>query len=172
MASSDQNYLLDVARVAIACHFGGVGLQHDRQTVPSKPVFVTLRQSDGSLRGCIGHLSAQHETLEDEISDCAVSAALRDPRFPALTPDELDQLSFEISILEPSEPISDTSSLDPQIYGVIVTHGSRRGVLLPAIEGVDTVDAQLDITRRKAGIAPYERVDIERFTVTKISADA
>ena len=171
MALEEYEELIGIARSSLAAHFEGHTPPIVQNPSPSKPVFVTLRNQDSSLRGCIGHLTAQMDSLESEVSVCALAAAFRDPRFPELMAYELKDLKIEISVLEPSEEVKSLADLDPKVYGVIVTCGQRRGVLLPDIKGVDSVERQLAITRQKAGIAPYEEVLISRFRVTKVTAD-
>jgi len=129
------------------------------------PVFVTLR-IDGALRGCMGALSAQFDDLVHEVMDRACTAAFDDPRFPPLALAELKRCTIEITLLDPLEPAT-VDQLDPARYGVEVcdTEG-RRAVLLPGIESVDTVERQLEVVRRKAGIAPGAAISIRRFTVT------
>ena len=127
--------------------------------------FVSLHEQDGSLRGCIGTLSPGYPDLAQEIQANAVAAGTRDPRFPAVTLDELPGLKFDVSVLKRPEPIADESGLDPSRYGVIVVSKGRRGVLLPGLDGIDTVDQQLNIARRKAGIARGEPVQLSRFEV-------
>ncbi|RMG45679.1 MAG: AmmeMemoRadiSam system protein A [Acidobacteria bacterium] len=136
-----------------------------------RALFVTLRRRDGALRGCIGHLRPVRATLAEEVADCARAAALSDVRFPPVEEHELDELAIEISLLGTPEPVGSAAELDPRRYGVIVSRGSRRGVLLPDIEGVDTPEQQLAIAARKAGLAPDEPYAIERFTVEKIVED-
>jgi AmmeMemoRadiSam system protein A len=130
-------------------------------------VFVTLRDLRGSLRGCVGHIEPQHETLVQEVAACAVAAALRDTRFRPVTARELPHLRIEISLLSPPEPVSDLRLLDPKRYGVIVSSGTARGVLLPDIPGVTTVDEQLRIAASKAGLASDVPWSVERFEVKK-----
>lgn len=138
-------------------------------SVASRGLFVTLRSLDGSLRGCIGHLEPTHTDLYDELVECAGAAATHDPRFPPVMPSELPHLRIEISLLSAAEPVADSEELDPQRYGVIVSQGGRRGVLLPGIESVDSVAQQLDIAARKAGLVLGPDVRIERFEVTKFA---
>ncbi|MHC4411151.1 MAG: AmmeMemoRadiSam system protein A [Planctomycetota bacterium] len=128
------------------------------------PVFVTLR-IDGKLRGCMGTLVAQHDDVVDETADRARVAAFEDPRFPPLEPAELDRCTIEVTILGELEAASE-ADLDAAVYGVDVTddHG-RRAVLLPAIDGIDTVQTQLRLVRRKAGIPEGEPISIRRFAV-------
>ena len=131
-----------------------------------KACFVSIKRKNGELRGCIGTLSPLHETLDQEIIANAVSSSTRDPRFPPMTKNELDGVTFSVDVL--SEPESaKISELNPKIYGVIVSKNYRRGVLLPDLEGVDTVEDQIDIARRKGGIGEHEKYKLERFEVIR-----
>ena len=127
--------------------------------------FVSLKKG-GDLRGCIGTLTPAEADLGREIPRNARAAAFQDPRFAPVREDELGALVCTVDVLSPSEPCS-AADLDPARYGVVVLSGSRRGVLLPDLEGVDTVAAQVGIARQKAGIHPGARCDLERFTVTR-----
>jgi AmmeMemoRadiSam system protein A len=127
--------------------------------------FVTLKKY-GDLRGCIGTLEPAETSLGGEIARNAHSSALHDPRFPPVTSDELEALTCSVDVLGPSEPCT-LGDLDPQTYGVIVEAGFRRGVLLPALAGVDTVEAQVGIARQKAGLAGDQPFDVRRFRVTR-----
>jgi AmmeMemoRadiSam system protein A len=163
--------LLEVARDAIDARLRGARFVAPRLAAPwdrSRGVFVTLRDSEGSLRGCIGHLEPQRDSLADEVAGCAVAAALHDSRFPRVEREELDDLRIEISLLSAAEPVHALSELDPRRYGVIVSRGDRRGVLLPEIEGVSTPREQVSIASKKAGIGPEEHVTLERFEVVKL----
>ena len=128
--------------------------------------FVSLKKK-GNLRGCIGTIQPLQEKLAAEIAENALGAALRDPRFPPVTATELDDLDISVDVLSEPEKVGDISTLDPQRYGVIVRAGMRSGLLLPALEGVDTVEQQLQIARRKANIYENEPVEIFRFEVTR-----
>lgn len=132
-------------------------------------VFVSLHKKDGSLRGCIGTISPTQRTLAEEIVRNAVSAATQDPRFYPVEPDELDDLEISVDVLGKPEPVSDVSELDPKRYGIIVrAPDGRQALLLPDLEGVDTVEQQLAITCRKGGIDPVrDRYTIERFEVVR-----
>lgn len=129
-------------------------------------VFVSIHKH-GRLRGCIGTFEPQCENVAEEVINNAVSSATRDPRFPPITPDELDDLSYSVDVLTKPEPIAGKDQLDPKKYGVIVECGFRRGLLLPDLEGVDSVDYQIEICRQKAGIAPDEPVKLYRFEVKR-----
>jgi AmmeMemoRadiSam system protein A len=163
--------LLDIARSAIEAHLGGRKYQAPILEAPwisSRPVFVTLRTPEGSLRGCIGHLTASRQSLADEIANDAVLAATKDGRFPAVSLAEISTLRISISILGLPEPIPDSSYLDPRHFGVVITSGQKRGVLLPAINGIDTVEQQLRIARRKASISDQAKVQLSRFEVIHV----
>ncbi len=129
--------------------------------------FVTLHKLDGSLRGCIGTIEPTKENLALEIRDNAIAAATRDPRFHPVAPSELDEIVVHVDVLNPPERVQNLSELDPKKYGVILQKGWHRGLLLPDIEGVDTVEEQLKIAMLKAGIFDLENVEIFRFTVTR-----
>ncbi len=129
-------------------------------------VFVTLKK-EGQLRGCIGTFQPVRENLAEEIAVNAVSAAVRDPRFPPVRKEELPGLELSVDILGPVEKIESEKELDPEKYGIMVRKGSRTGLLLPDLDGVDTVEQQVDIACRKAGIAPGEKPELYRFKVTR-----
>lgn len=131
-------------------------------------MFVTLRERDGALRGCVGSLVASEPDVVTETARSAVLAATRDPRFPPVSPPELPRLSIEVSVLGPEEPVSGPSELDPHRYGVVVRDGfGRQGLLLPDIPGIEDALTQVDIARRKAGIDPEATVRLYRFEVEK-----
>ncbi len=129
-------------------------------------VFVSIKEN-GSLRGCIGTIQPGEESLAGEIIRNAVSAAVRDPRFSPVEPEELDRLSITVDVLGQVEKICSPNELDVKRYGVIVESGSSRGLLLPNLEGVETVQEQISIARRKAGIDEREEVELERFEVVR-----
>lgn len=129
-------------------------------------VFVSLHL-EGQLRGCIGTTGPTESCIAAEIIQNAVSAASRDPRFSPVKSGELDKLEYSVDVLGTPEPISSADELDVKKYGVIVSNGSRRGLLLPDLDGVDTVKQQISIARKKADIGPREPVRLQRFTVTR-----
>ena len=129
-------------------------------------VFVSIHKFD-ELRGCIGTFEPQEKNVAEEIITNAISSATRDPRFRPVAPNELKDLSYSVDVLTKPEPIPDKDQLDPRKYGVIVESGLRRGLLLPDLEGVDSVDYQIDICRQKAGIAPDEPIKLYRFEVKR-----
>lgn len=128
--------------------------------------FVSLHIG-GNLRGCIGTIMATKDTLAEEILTNAISACSRDPRFNPVTVDELDDLEYSVDVLGEPERIFDVKDLDVKRYGVIVENGGRRGLLLPDLEGVDTVEEQIAIAKRKANIRPDEKVSLWRFEVIR-----
>ena len=128
-------------------------------------VFVSLKKF-GELRGCIGTIDPVTGSIAEEIMRNAVSAGTQDPRFDPVTKEELPYLIYDVDVLSPAER-ADRDKLDPRRYGVIVTSGSKRGLLLPNLDGVDTVEQQLAIALRKAGIGPGELYFIERFEVVR-----
>jgi AmmeMemoRadiSam system protein A len=129
-------------------------------------VFVSIHKL-GELRGCIGTIEPRKANVAEEIILNAISSAVRDPRFLPITPAELKDLEYSVDVLTTPEPVKSQDQLDPKRYGVIVEAGFRKGLLLPDLEGVDTVDYQIDICRQKAGIAPTEPVKLYRFEVRR-----
>lgn len=128
--------------------------------------FVSLKK-DGRLRGCIGTIQAVQNSLAEEIIRNAVSACSEDPRFPPVEQWEAERLTISVDVLGDTERISSPQELDVERYGVIVTKDNRRGLLLPNLEGVDTVEQQIAIAKQKAGIKEHETVELERFEVVR-----
>lgn len=135
-------------------------------TTQQAGAFVSLHKN-GQLRGCIGTIAPTCENLAWEIVQNAVSACSRDPRFSPVRPDELDELEYSVDVLGAPEPVDSPAALDPKTYGVIVSCGGRRGLLLPDLDGVDSVEAQLSIALQKGGIRENETYKIERFKVVR-----
>lgn len=129
-------------------------------------VFVSIKK-EGRLRGCIGTIQPVQASIAEEIIENAVSAAVRDPRFSPIEPDELDKLSISVDVLGDTEEIDSPDKLDVKRFGVVVTKGYKRGLLLPNLEGVDTVEEQIAIAKQKAGIGEREQVRLERFEVVR-----
>lgn len=129
-------------------------------------VFVSIKK-EGQLRGCIGTIQAVQPSIAEEIRENAVSASVKDPRFSPIEPDELEKLSISVDVLGETEKIASPAQLDVKRYGVVVTKGYRRGLLLPNLDGVDTVDEQVRIAKQKAGIGAQEDVELERFEVVR-----
>lgn len=135
-------------------------------TTQQAGAFVSLHKN-GQLRGCIGTIAPTCENLAWEIVQNAISACSRDPRFSPVRPNELDELEYSVDVLGAPEPVDSPAALDPKTYGVIVSCGGRRGLLLPDLDGVDSVEAQLSIALQKGGIRENEPYKIERFKVVR-----
>lgn len=129
-------------------------------------VFVSIHK-EGRLRGCIGTIQPVRRSVAEEIICNAVSAATGDPRFDPVRPEELDRLEINVDVLSTPERIESRDELDVKRYGVIVSSGSRRGLLLPDLDGIDTVDEQIDIARKKGGISLRDNITLERFEVIR-----
>ncbi len=129
-------------------------------------VFVSLHKF-GELRGCIGTFEPTKPNVAEEIISNAISSATRDPRFPPVATEELGDLEYSVDVLTKPKPIKNKKELDPRKYGVIVECGFRKGLLLPDLDGVDTVDQQVDICCQKAGILPSEPMNLYRFEVMR-----
>ncbi len=128
--------------------------------------FVSLHKN-GVLRGCIGTIAPTRDTVAEEILANAISACSRDPRFPPVTEGELGCLEISVDVLGEAEPVFSADELDVKRYGVIVSHGAKRGLLLPDLDGVDTVEDQIRIARQKGGIRESEPYRLERFEVVR-----
>jgi len=129
-------------------------------------VFVSIHK-DSMLRGCIGTISPTTQNIADEIVQNAISAGLNDSRFSPVTAEELPLLQYKVDVLSAPEKIDGIDELDVKRYGVIVKSGLKRGLLLPNLDGVDTVEEQVEIARNKAGIRKDEKIELERFEVTR-----
>ncbi|MCX7903678.1 MAG: AmmeMemoRadiSam system protein A [Caloramator sp.] len=128
-------------------------------------VFVSIYKN-GELRGCIGTIYPLTNSIAEEIIRNSVQSGTNDPRFYPVEEDELDELEYSVDVLMPPKPAA-KEDLDPKRYGVIVRKGIRAGLLLPNLDGVDTVEKQLQIALKKAGISPNENYSIERFEVKR-----
>jgi AmmeMemoRadiSam system protein A len=170
MKTDDTSHpLVILAREAIEAHLTGKPLPGpDSAPGNDKPAgaFVSIKKR-GQLRGCIGTIQPVRPTLAEEVVENAVSAAARDPRFPPMTREELSDSTISVDVLTPPESVSMLEELDPRKYGVIVQSGTRRGVLLPDLPGVDTVEHQIEIASNKAGIGRDENVQLFRFGVKR-----
>jgi len=129
-------------------------------------VFVTLKKH-GQLRGCIGTFEPTQPNVAEETINNAVSSSTKDPRFQPVAAEELPDLTYSVDVLTKPVPVESEEELDPRRCGVIVECGGRRGLLLPDLEGVDTVAHQIDICRQKAGILPDEPLKLYRFEVKR-----
>ena len=128
--------------------------------------FVSIHKH-GTLRGCIGTIMATTDSVAQEIINNAISASTKDPRFDPITKDELEWLDINVDILGDPEDIDSPAELDVKRYGVIVSSGYKRGLLLPDLEGVDTVIEQVLIAKKKAGIGDREPYTMQRFEVIR-----
>ncbi|SFG21451.1 AmmeMemoRadiSam system protein A [Oribacterium sp. WCC10] len=128
--------------------------------------FVSIHK-EGRLRGCIGTILPTKRSIAEEIIYNAISASTRDPRFSPIRPDELPFLEINVDVLSEPEDIESMDQLDVKRYGVIVSKGNRRGLLLPDLEGVDTVEQQVAIAMQKAGIDSEEDIRLQRFEVIR-----
>lgn len=128
--------------------------------------FVSIHKN-GKLRGCIGTILPTRGSVAEEIIVNAISASTADPRFNPIVEEELPWLEVKVDVLGEPEQIRSTSELDVKKYGVIVSTGSKTGLLLPDLEGVDTVDEQVSIALQKGGISPDEEVYLYRFEVIR-----
>jgi AmmeMemoRadiSam system protein A len=170
-AESGDPYV-ELAKAALRAWIG------ERRQLPAPPglppemretragAFVSIKKR-GFLRGCIGTISPVCGCVADEIVQNAISACSRDPRFDPVAAGEIPSLKVSVDILAEPEPVNSVAELDAKRYGVIVCKGFRRGLLLPNLEGVDTVEAQLRIACEKAGISDMRGCKIERFEVTR-----
>lgn len=129
-------------------------------------VFVCLK-THGRLRGCIGTFMPTTENVAKEVIKNSIAAATEDPRFNSVESMELGDIEYTVDVLGAPEPVKSLDELDPKKYGVIVSSGGRRGLLLPDLEGVDTVDEQIAIAKHKAGIHTTEPITIHRFEVKR-----
>jgi len=169
-AGDDEHELVALARHAITSYVAR-GAEADPwvledASLPERAgVFVSLHL-EGRLRGCIGTIAPTQPTLAQEVAHNAVQAATADPRFPAVTAAEVPLLDVKVDVLHSPEECS-FEQLDPSRFGVIVSCGWRRGLLLPDLEGVDSAAQQVEIARQKAGIGPSEPCALERFRVDR-----
>jgi AmmeMemoRadiSam system protein A len=170
MPDSAESEIVRLARVAIEAYVGGgpgdveVVLRGEEYPTTAG-AFVSLHR-EGMLRGCIGTIGPTRDSLAEEVVANAISAAVQDSRFPALKANELADLDIKVDVLHAPESCT-LDDLDPLRYGVIVTSGHRRGLLLPDLDGVDDVAAQVDIAMQKAGIPHGTDCAVERFQVDR-----
>jgi hypothetical protein len=145
---------------------------YSRASLLSRPsaCFVCIKTLRRELRGCIGTVEPEKNSLSEEVIVNSIKAATRDPRFKPITSDELSALRYSVDVLGGLEP-AEFEDLDPSVFGVVVTNhsGSRRGLLLPAIEGIGTPDQQVSIAVRKAGIEAGEPLKLYRFRTHRFS---
>jgi AmmeMemoRadiSam system protein A len=133
---------------------------------PAKGAFVSIK-GPGGLRGCIGSTTGMQASLAAEIINNAIQAATEDPRFPEIEAWELENLLISVDVLSKGELVQTPEVLDPKRYGVIVESGYRRGLLLPDLDGIETVEDQIRIALNMAGIREDDTYKIYRFTVER-----
>ncbi len=136
------------------------------EMVEKAGVFVSLKIK-GELRGCIGTFQPTTENVAAEIIQNAISAATQDPRFMPVNSRELESIDYSVDVLSEPEKVNSKKELDTRKFGVIVKSGERKGLLLPDLEGVDTVDDQIGIASMKAGIYLEENIELYRFEVKR-----
>lgn len=136
-------------------------------------VFVTLRTSDGQLRGCIGTIDPACNNVAEEVIYNAIGAATRDPRFAPVSAPELLDLKYGVDVLSPPESARGPEDLEPSVFGVIIEtfDGKHRALLLPGIEGINSVEDQWLAVHSKAGIRPGTPVHVARFRVTRFGKE-
>jgi AmmeMemoRadiSam system protein A len=172
---AEHHPLVELARKAIeVCVRTGKVIDPPESLTPEMQeragTFVSLHDRRGQLRGCIGTFVPTRHNVALEIIHNAISAATRDPRFPPVVPVELEGLNVKVDVLSEPEAVKGPEELNAERYGVIVQAQEgwhRRGLLLPDLEGVDTVEEQIRICRLKAGIGPTEPVELSRFEVRR-----
>jgi MEMO1 family protein len=133
-------------------------------------VFVSLHLKNGSLRGCIGTFAPAKKNIALEIIANALSSATQDPRFPPVSKEELSKLTYSVDILSTSKTVSKDKLSDPKKYGLIISsQDGRKGLLLPNLPGIKTIEEQIKICRVKAGVNPWEPINYHTFTVERHS---
>jgi AmmeMemoRadiSam system protein A len=173
---SDESRIPALARTAVETY-----VLERRVIAPARPLrtsllsrpsacFVCIKTLGRELRGCIGTVEPEKSTLAEEVIVNAIKAATRDPRFEPLSGDELSALRYSVDVMGRLEP-AEFKDLDPSAFGVVVTDnsGSRRGLLLPAIESIRTARQQVTIAARKAGIEADEPLKLYRFRTHRFS---
>jgi AmmeMemoRadiSam system protein A len=162
--------LAELAKAAVENYVRqGKEIKPDQLTPEMKEragVFICLKKK-GQLRGCIGTFEPTRSSIAEEIVHNSISSATGDPRFPPVQAFELKDLEYTVDVLTHPETVSGKADLDAKKYGVIIERGHRRGLLLPDLEGVDTVDEQIRICRLKAGISEDEPIKLYRFEVRR-----
>jgi AmmeMemoRadiSam system protein A len=129
--------------------------------------FVTIEKND-KLRGCIGTYLPTKENIAKEVISNAIAAATKDDRFGPVQKEELPKLSYAVYILSEPELVKNVKELNPKKFGIIVQSGFKSGLLLPDLEGVDTIEQQISIACQKGGIDPTsEPIAIYKFTAKK-----
>ncbi|MCL0080687.1 AmmeMemoRadiSam system protein A [Peptococcaceae bacterium] len=166
-----ESFLVQLARQTLESYVLGQPAETAPEQVPAEfnrpaATFVSIKKN-GQLRGCIGSVLPQRQNIKEEVIHNAISAGIHDPRFHPVRPEELADLDYSVDVLSDPEPVAGIAELDPKKYGVIVKSGGRKGLLLPNLEGINTVQEQVRIAREKASITPDEEISLERFEVIR-----
>jgi AmmeMemoRadiSam system protein A len=132
-------------------------------------VFVSLHTNNHDLRGCIGTIFPTRKNIAEEIISNSVAACSQDPRFSPVREQELNNLVIHVDVLTKPVLVTDRTELDPKKYGVIVSSpDGRQGLLLPDLEGVDTIEQQISIAAQKGGIQQEKgKIILHRFSVIR-----
>lgn len=163
----------EFAKLVIEIHIKGDGRVKLPENLTGVEVdkagaFVSLKTADDELRGCIGTIAPTRDSIIEEILYNAVSAATQDPRFTPVTAQELDGIKYSVDVLHPPERVKSLDELDPKVYGIIVSSESgRQALLLPDLEGLDTIEKQVAACMRKAGIPLDEKISVQKFKVDR-----
>jgi AmmeMemoRadiSam system protein A len=168
----EEKFITDLARRAVEHYIvDGKKAEFDEDELPKilktqAGVFVTLKKNK-KLRGCMGTFRPVQKNAAYEIVSNAMTAAENDPRFPEVNKEELTEIKFSVDILSKPEQIRDKTELDPKKYGILVKGGHQTGLLLPNLKGIETVEEQINIAKKKAGLTKENKVKIYRFTVNR-----
>jgi AmmeMemoRadiSam system protein A len=169
-AESELHPLVALAKATVESSIKGDAVPAVKANIPElrgqTGVFVSIKKQ-GELRGCIGTFEPTKSNVAEEIVSNAIGAATRDPRFLPITPDELADLEYSVDILSKPELVNSTNELDLKKYGIIVEGKGRKGLLLPNLETVDTIEEQIDIARNKASLSPDDDIKLYRFEVKR-----
>lgn len=170
------NHYISLAKLAVENYINENKIIEPPKDLPKEMLkekagtFVTI-EKNGELRGCIGTYLPTKENIAREIIQNAVAAATEDYRFGQIKKEELSSLSYTVYLLDQPELVKDIKELNPKKYGIIIrTVGqlAKSALLLPDLEGVNTIEEQLGITCQKGDIDPAkEKLIIYRFTVKK-----
>lgn len=169
---NEEKFIINLARKAVEKYIiAGKEIEIEESDLPEilkekAGTFVTLKKN-GSLRGCMGTFQPVQKNAAYEIISNAMTAAENDPRFAEVKKSELNEIKISVDILSEPEKVDSKSKLDPNKYGILVKGGHQTGLLLPNLEGIDTVIKQLNIAKRKAGLREDAEVEIYRFTVSR-----
>ncbi|HHV44516.1 MAG TPA: AmmeMemoRadiSam system protein A [Firmicutes bacterium] len=161
--------LLKIAQGAVETYVRRMEVIGPQNLFPEPGAAFVSLYLHGCLRGCMGTIEPTKPSLEEEVIANAISAATRDPRFPPVQVFELKDLKYSVDVLSPLEEVETIDQLDPAQYGVVVSYGALRGVLLPRLPGVDCPREQVRIAKEKAGIPPGVSYRLARFKVHRYS---